>query len=332
MTLRKSDLSKSLKKFRPRINTKPESELNSKFYTDLRQTEKRHRPLSPPPPPPTAPTSLPSTPSSIDSAANNSVQYADVRVNGSDLYAECGLFKQRSRSTTLWYTEAGSKSNFFQKSQFNNLFTGLYGDKEDVKATPSRGFTDEPLYQFYTECVNAQARDDILQLQDDDILNHYYTLINDNRKTLDLKVPMQRNLPSFHALNRTLWCQMPEVEASCIVPTLTEQQRKLQEAKFEMVTSEGSYIHSLNVLESHFMSNLTELINPRDHKLLFTNILAVIFFFLCNEYSNSFHVIGEISVSTLVSRPGTSLAWRHYANRHLRCDPRARWKRFRGLC
>lgn len=109
LTLRKSDLSKSLKKFRPRINTKPESELNSKFYTDLRHTEKRYRPHSPPPPPPPmAPSSTPSTPnSSIDGAATSSVQYADVRVNGSDLYAECGLFKQRSRSTTLWYTEAG---------------------------------------------------------------------------------------------------------------------------------------------------------------------------------------------------------------------------------
>jgi len=69
--------------------------------------------------------------------------------------------------------------------------------------------------------------------------------------------------------------QVPEVESSCIVASLTEQQRKLQEAKFEILTSEGSYIHSLNVLETHFMRKLSEIIGSREQKLLFSNILDV---------------------------------------------------------
>lgn len=34
------------------------------------------------------------------------------------------------------------------------------------------------------------------------------------------------------------------------------EQKKLQEAKFEMMTSEASYLNSLNVLTKHFIQNL----------------------------------------------------------------------------
>lgn len=38
--------------------------------------------------------------------------------------------------------------------------------------------------------------------------------------------------------------------------TLSIEQKKLQEAKFEMMTSEASYLNSLNVLMKHFMQNI----------------------------------------------------------------------------
>lgn len=38
--------------------------------------------------------------------------------------------------------------------------------------------------------------------------------------------------------------------------TLTIEQKKLQEAKFEMMTSEASYLNSLNLLTKHFIQNL----------------------------------------------------------------------------
>lgn len=111
--------------------------------------------------------------------------------------------------------------------------TGLYGtngkpavrniSNSSSKARPL--FTDEPLYQFYTECVNAQARDDILLHYDSDgyeAINDYYSLINDKRTTLDVKVSIpnledfaeadaDRALPSFQTQNRTLWCQVTSV-------------------------------------------------------------------------------------------------------------------------
>lgn len=42
---------------------------------------------------------------------------------------------------------------------------------------------------------------------------------------------------------------------SCL-GTLNSHQMKLQEAKFEMITSEASYLNSLNVLVDHFRPSL----------------------------------------------------------------------------
>jgi hypothetical protein len=55
-------------------------------------------------------------------------------------------------------------------------------------------------------------------------------------------------------------------------------QKKLQEAKFEIITSEASYINSLNVLQKHFMSSLElcdeSVLSKNDRRILFSNLKA----------------------------------------------------------
>lgn len=49
----------------------------------------------------------------------------------------------------------------------------------------------------------------------------------------------------------------------------------MQEAKFEMVTSEASYLNSLNVLNDHFINNLKITLTDSEFDLLFGKIEAV---------------------------------------------------------
>ncbi|XP_013182126.1 PREDICTED: ephexin-1-like [Papilio xuthus] len=78
---------------------------------------------------------------------------------------------------------------------------------------------------------------------------------------------------------RTLWCEVPEVLNSAVLSSLAPAQKRLQEAKFEVLTSEASYLNSLNVLEAHFISHPAfrdpHVLPPHDWDTLFSTILPV---------------------------------------------------------
>jgi neuronal guanine nucleotide exchange factor len=82
---------------------------------------------------------------------------------------------------------------------------------------------------------------------------------------------------------RTLWSELSEVQAAGLLTNLDNKSRKLQEAYFEVITSEASYLRSLNVLISNFL-DAPELSGPKkalsiitssDRKHLFSNILSI---------------------------------------------------------
>lgn len=70
---------------------------------------------------------------------------------------------------------------------------------------------------------------------------------------------------------------MPEVQKSQILNVLNSNEKKLQEAKFEIISSEVSYSKSLHVLESHFMANLARvgLMNAEERNILFGKIRRI---------------------------------------------------------
>lgn len=61
-----------------------------------------------------------------------------------------------------------------------------------------------------------------------------------------------------------------------ILDTLKPRERKLQEAKFELITSEASYFKSLTVLEKHFVNSYSmndeTILSRNDRKILFGNV------------------------------------------------------------
>lgn len=45
-----------------------------------------------------------------------------------------------------------------------------------------------------------------------------------------------------------------QVKNAGLLETLSDEEKKLQEAFFEVITSEASYLRSLNILITHFMA------------------------------------------------------------------------------
>ncbi|XP_058066094.1 uncharacterized protein LOC131215719 [Anopheles bellator] len=78
---------------------------------------------------------------------------------------------------------------------------------------------------------------------------------------------------------RTLWCEIPEVRNSEILATLTPTEKRLQEAKFEILTSEASYLKSLNLLRTHFVNHPAfrdvRILSSAERKTLFSSIIPV---------------------------------------------------------
>ncbi|XP_074593852.1 rho guanine nucleotide exchange factor 16-like [Brevipalpus obovatus] len=78
---------------------------------------------------------------------------------------------------------------------------------------------------------------------------------------------------------RILWCELPQVRELGLLRKLTPGQRQLQEAMFEVITSEASYLSSLDILVNHFMHNImyseTIFLDSRHKADIFSNICVI---------------------------------------------------------
>ncbi|XP_029362739.1 rho guanine nucleotide exchange factor 19 [Echeneis naucrates] len=74
-----------------------------------------------------------------------------------------------------------------------------------------------------------------------------------------------------------LWQDIPDVRTSGQLDNFSNEERKLQEAKFELVTSEASYIRSLTIAVDHFMlsQELTDCLGAQDRQWLFSKLPEV---------------------------------------------------------
>ncbi|KAG5835618.1 hypothetical protein ANANG_G00245930 [Anguilla anguilla] len=79
------------------------------------------------------------------------------------------------------------------------------------------------------------------------------------------------------AINREIQRQqgdIPDVRSSGTLDSFSNEERKLQEAKFELVTSEASYIRSLAIAVDHFMlsRDLSECLGAQERQWLFSKL------------------------------------------------------------
>ncbi|XP_010839556.1 PREDICTED: ephexin-1 [Bison bison bison] len=94
--------------------------------------------------------------------------------------------------------------------------------------------------------------------------------------------PERKALPQICLLSNphsrfNLWQDLPEIQSSGVLDILQPEEIRLQEAMFELITSEASYYKSLNLLVSHFMENerLKKILHPSEAHILFSNVLDV---------------------------------------------------------
>ncbi|XP_078389977.1 uncharacterized protein LOC144671804, partial [Cetorhinus maximus] len=143
-------------------------------------------------------------------------------------------------------------------------------------------FQSEPLYQTYRETVINKAIKQQTLMRDssktsDDYVYESIPLVPDSDRA-----PLQG--PRSQSPGNSLWQNLSVVRQSGILDELSQGECRLQESMFEVLTSEASYLRSLNVLTEHFMDSrdLNETIILRDKKTLFSCITRV------KEVSESF--------------------------------------------
>lgn len=109
---------------------------------------------------------------------------------------------------------------------------------------------------------------------------HPYTLSQNNKS---LNVPQQSiNRPpsprlSISPSSPTLWQDLPGVRSSSELGEVTEDERRLQEVRFEVVTSEASYSRSLDIVVDNFVlsKQLKSLLSSQDKNWLFSKLSDV---------------------------------------------------------
>nr|XP_045016336.1 rho guanine nucleotide exchange factor 5 [Jaculus jaculus]XP_045016337.1 rho guanine nucleotide exchange factor 5 [Jaculus jaculus]XP_045016338.1 rho guanine nucleotide exchange factor 5 [Jaculus jaculus] len=79
------------------------------------------------------------------------------------------------------------------------------------------------------------------------------------------------------ASSGSLWQEIPVVRNSTVLLSMTHEDQKLQEAKFELIVSEASYLRSLNVAVDHFQhsAQLRATLSNQDHQWLFSRLQDV---------------------------------------------------------
>ncbi|KAL7976324.1 hypothetical protein Chor_002543 [Crotalus horridus] len=75
----------------------------------------------------------------------------------------------------------------------------------------------------------------------------------------------------------SLWQDIPMVRGSTMLLSMTREEQKLQEAKFELIASEASYLRSLNVAVDHFQHSpeLQGVLSTQDRQWLFSRLQDV---------------------------------------------------------
>ncbi|KAM3922572.1 rho guanine nucleotide exchange factor 19-like [Leptodactylus fuscus] len=137
----------------------------------------------------------------------------------------------------------------------------------------SRFLLSSILYQEYSDVainreLQRQKREDTTGEEDD---------VSASPKSNLSPSSSFRSQRSSRGSTFSLWQDIPDVRGSGLLNTLTLQERKLQEAKFELVTSEASYVNSLSIVVDHFLNSpdLNECLGAQEKQWLFSKLPEV---------------------------------------------------------
>ncbi|XP_041712892.1 rho guanine nucleotide exchange factor 16 [Coregonus clupeaformis] len=124
-------------------------------------------------------------------------------------------------------------------------------------------FKDDP--QLYQEIRERGLHPNSPSMEDDDFV-HVEPPEEDHSIVVKSYRPAQ-----------VTWSSLPQVKDTGILQRISAEERKRQEAIFEIITSEYSYLHSLSILVRHFKGSeaLRKTITATEHHHLFSNIAVI---------------------------------------------------------
>ncbi|XP_029922350.1 rho guanine nucleotide exchange factor 26 [Myripristis murdjan] len=107
---------------------------------------------------------------------------------------------------------------------------------------------------------------------------------------------------------RTSWSQLSVVKKSGLSDKLSQEERKRQEAIFEVISSEHSYLHSLEILIRMFKNSaeLSEAMTKTEHHHLFSNITDV-----CESSKKFFKELEDRHQQNIVIDDISDIVYRH---------------------
>ena len=168
----------------------------------------------------------------------------------------------------------------------NDCDSGLDSTEMEETYTSSL-FQTEPLYQFYdgkdgnNNTAKPGAQENVYETVAT-VASSSSSLAPDTAAHRKAKVSRSSAMDIVISSTgrRSLWAELPEVMESGILATISPEEKKLQEAMFEVISSKASYLKSLNILISHFVqsphfSGDTSVLNKRDQRILFSEVISV---------------------------------------------------------
>ncbi|XP_039973409.1 trichohyalin isoform X1 [Xiphias gladius] len=215
----------------------------------------------------------------------------------------------RDRRTRIFSTtdDEDDRSKSWGEVELRNVL-----DTIERKKRNSKFFNAAQLYQQYSEAAQnfeilRQSRSDVLSVCEDNApspapsppparrplpplppVPHPHSLSHTGSITSVKSLPVpeppkSEGRPSSPRLSisltqsATLWRDLPGVRNSGELEELTEDQGRLQEVRFEVVTSEASYCRSLDIVVEHFVKSkqLGALLTTQDRNWLFSRLADV---------------------------------------------------------
>ncbi|XP_061531451.1 trichohyalin [Phycodurus eques] len=214
----------------------------------------------------------------------------------------------RDRRTRIFTaTDEDDRSKSWGEVELRNVLDTIGRRKRN-----SKFFNRAQLYQQYSEAAQnseilRQSRSDVLSVSEDSLASpapsppparrplpplppvpHPHSLSHTGSITSVRSLPLpepprSEGRPSSPRLSisltqsATLWRELPGVRSSNELEDLTEDARRLQEVRFEVVTSEASYCRSLDIVVEHFVKSkqLGSLLTTQDRNWLFSRLADV---------------------------------------------------------
>ncbi|XP_040900083.1 trichohyalin isoform X2 [Toxotes jaculatrix] len=230
-----------------------------------------------------------------------------VMLTRNEQHAEPGLEEEEPLEVEELRDDEDDRSKSWGEVELRNVLDTIERHKRKSKI-----FNAAQLYQQYSEAAQnfeilRQSRSDVLSVCEDNdpspapsppparrplpplpLVPHPHSLYHSGSitsvKSLPLpEPPKSERRPSSPRLSisltqsATLWRDLPGVRNSAELEELTEDQRRLQEVRFEVVTSEASYCRSLDIVVEHFVKSkqLGALLTTQDSNWLFSRLAEV---------------------------------------------------------